>query len=323
MSAIQEKKLVIVLDCLKSMTPRIFDSLLLSSPFYDLLREERKKKVFKKEENKSLNNNNNNENNKEEEEGENKKNKNNYMSNNNDSLITADERIFLSEKFNQFLMDHNLFSEGGEGLMWSALEWVLKDYLPNFLYCICLCPPNNNNVMVGYRKVIESICNYFGLTYSQKILKLQFLSQLSLDSSSSPLSYFTEPNKTPSEIQLKRSKLFPIFLSVLAPTMEQIQFTSFFKESIHHLADNLFDWNRLTHTPSFGLGIQWLCQIDHSSKKKIINFLWELVVDKSVNVKLVCADLFGAMVLYFYFLFYFIYFLFYFNYYFILYFILF
>lgn len=238
--------------------------MLLSSPFFDSLKEERKKKIIKKEDGKSAE---------------------------ALTLLTPDERIFLTEKFNQFLNEHNVFSEGAKHLLWPSFEWILKNYIPSIINLAALCPPNTN-ALLSLRTLVESISNTFGLTYSQIVLKPQFQAQLGLEKKD----FLTDLPKTPQELSNKRKKLLPLFLSILAPTMEDLQFTSFFKEVVEHIANNQDEWSREDHVSSLCVGLQWLCNIDNKAKKKILNLLWELVVDKNLTIRLVCADMFGAMV---------------------------
>ncbi|KYQ93225.1 hypothetical protein DLAC_05867 [Tieghemostelium lacteum] len=280
-----------LLLCLSDIIPRIYQSIVASSPFVT----EKDAKSIETEYNKqealyqfqltnysstnninssqsimNINNENINNNNNSSNSSDNNENRNSTNIVTNSSIriaILGDQEIQkLTVAFEQYIQS---MVTNDVPQSWNSLEWIANDFLSKLIKIISCIPLYNNILIIQLSKTINKFCLTFGQTFTKKIVKNAFLREL---------------QKDPKSEETKKYRVLSVFTAGVLTTLPSSELLNFLKDIIVLISMEEKGW---VHQNILSLVkcLELLCNNVFDRKKEVCEAISDLTANPANPVR--------------------------------------
>ncbi|KAF2070402.1 hypothetical protein CYY_008272 [Polysphondylium violaceum] len=303
-----------LLLCLIDVVPRIYQSVISSSPFvtdkdakfvegeynkaealfqFQLLNSNPKKSDDPNNNNNNNSKSNNNNNDHEEATssgGDSANNNSNSNSNNNMgakvtntslriNILGNQEISKLGSQFDQFLL--STLSNDVAG--WESLEWVANEFITKFIKIISCIPLSNSLLVSGFSKALNTFCKTFGTVFTKRVVKNAF---------------HKEFQKDPRADNTKKHRLISVFTTGALQTLDSSEIITFLKELIVQISMEERGWVH-ENIPALVKCMEMLCSNVYDKKKEVNDTLCELSANPSNQVRSCILNLLKVIIPFF------------------------
>jgi len=195
------------------------------------------------------------------------------------NILGSQEISKLGTQFDQFLL--STLSNDVAG--WESLEWVSNEFITKFIKIISCTPVSNNLLVGGFSKALNTFCKTFGSVFTKRVVKNAF---------------HKEFQKDPRSDNTKKHRLISSFTTGALQTLDSSEIITFLKELIVQISMEERGWGH-ENIPALVKCLEMLCSNVYDKKKEVNETLCELSANPSNQVRSCILNLLKVIIPFF------------------------